>query len=65
MDKGLKEHAIRKFREDTAALNAIGLIAMYCDEHNCGACAIDKYCEALELHNEMPIMYLIGEVKKG
>lgn len=49
MDKGLKEHAIRKLREDTAALNAISLIAEYCDTHGCGSCAIAKACEQVSL----------------
>lgn len=52
-----------KLLQDKQALNAIRLIAEYCDTNNCGACAIEKYCEVLEFHNEMPIMYLIEEIK--
>lgn len=49
--------------EDKQASNAIRLIAGYCNTHNCGACAIDRYCEALEFHNEMPIAHLIEEIE--
>lgn len=49
--------------EDAQASNSIRLIAGYCDTHNCGACAIERYCEALEFHNEMPIMHLIEEIE--
>lgn len=52
-----------KLLQDKQALNAIRLIAGYCDTHNCGECAIDRHCEALESHNEMPIMHLIEEIE--
>lgn len=58
----IKEQECRK-KDDKQALNAIRLIAEYCDTHNCGACAIDRYCEALEFPNEMPIMHLIEEIE--